>query len=209
MARRAGVALVLAAALAPPAASQVRPAREMRSFEPAFGVGLGVSRFGTRATAPGGTVYSYSSSVAIDAGGEAPITRRSGVLFNVTAAPLARARRKDPIAVLVTDRVVVIAADAAVGWRFKPWAPAFLAAGGGWTYASRRAVEDDEGSGSAPHALLTIGIDRSIRSTTALRLRVTGRFVRAIISPQVNVTGTAPFDLSVIFSIRRRATAFD
>ena len=196
------------AVAATPVAAQggERPIREMRAFEPAWAAGIGFIRPGRRASS-GSVSFGYSNSVLVEATGETALGRRLGLIGGLSVAPFTKRRREDQISVLVTESAPLIVGDLALGWRLKPWAPAFVAVGGGFTYAPKTPTAE-EGTYGAPHALLALGIDHGLSRRYGFRLRFALRVLGTTKTDLSTVAGEAPLDASLALSIRGRRSAF-
>ena len=119
---------------AAPSAAQI--ARTAPAFPPALSPFIGVTSFGDR-QALGSRKASYRGSFTVGVRGYLPLTQRVGLLGTVSLSPLAKQRTDDPFGRSLHDRVTVMRADAALGWRFIPRAPVFFYAGGGILAAIR------------------------------------------------------------------------
>ncbi|MGI8497354.1 MAG: hypothetical protein ACR2OG_07220 [Gemmatimonadaceae bacterium] len=154
---RFGIPALLALASAAPLSGQLLESR--RAFEPAVSLWIGPTIFGPRVSV-GGQDYSYSSSVSLGMRAERSITRRAGIMGDVSVAPLSKISQRSAISRSDSSRALVFRADAALGWRFKPRAPVFFFAGGGIVGASRRAGPAG-GSATDPEVTYGLGYDGS------------------------------------------------
>jgi hypothetical protein len=130
----------------------------IRAFPRSFGAAVGVGGFKTRSTDTGRN-YTYKSSLGLHGRFDTPVTRRTGLLFGAGLAPLSRQMEHNPVSTIIADRLMVGTADAALGFRFKPGAAVFFAAGGGLTHATKPPAPTTRGAVTEPHALLAIGYD--------------------------------------------------
>ena len=201
----AAAVLLLPNALA--AQREPRPMREMRAFEPAWVAGVGFVSTGDRAES-GNVKYGYTNSVTVEFGVDMPLRRRAGVLLSATIAPLAKVRREDAVAVAVTRNAPIIAGDVALGFRLKPWAPAFLAIGGGYTHSTRTPLPAESGGMGAPHVMIAAGFDGQIRNTYGLRLRFALRKVMEASADDPAIEARSPLDLQVSLAVRSRRASF-
>jgi hypothetical protein len=168
--------LVLAsAALASAAEAQTAPL--LLAFPRSSGAAIGVAGFGERSRNSGGGQFSYKGSVIVGGRYDHPLSRRSGLLFGLSLAPLSQQRAKGQSSVVLTEKLMVAIVDAAVGFRMKPVAPVFFAVGGGITYATKPPATTASGAVSEPHALFAIGYDAPTSTRWNVRTVFTNRFV--------------------------------
>ena len=169
-------ALATALALCTPAASaQSTPL--LQAFPEATGVSLGVSSFGLRSRSAAGAQFSYKGSVVVAGHYDHPLTRRTGVLIGLGLAPLSQQRAKGGQSVVLSDKLMLALADAAIGFRFKPVAPIFFSFGGGMTYSTKPPANSASGSVAEPHALFAIGYDTKSDTKWTVRTVFTNRLV--------------------------------
>lgn len=154
-----------------PSAAQIQ--RAAPAFEAAISPWFGITSFGTRQTLAS-TEASYRSSVTVGLRGEVPLMQRVGLLGNVAISPLAKQRLENPVTTELRDRVTILRADLALGWRFIPRAPVFFFAGGGVMRASRPAFPDFDESVVEPRALFGLGYDKPAAGRWNFRVTATG-----------------------------------
>lgn len=160
--------------IATPALAQRRP--PALAFPRSAGPAIGIASFGTRSTSSGAS-FSYKGSVLVGGKFDMPLTRRTGLLLSLGLAPLSQQRGASNVSTLLSEKLMVGIADAAVGFRFKPSAPVFFAGGGGVTYATRPPVPESTGSVMEPHVLLAVGYDAKSGDTWNVRSAFSNRFI--------------------------------
>ncbi|MDQ6887607.1 MAG: outer membrane beta-barrel protein [Gemmatimonadota bacterium] len=138
-----------------------------RAFEPSASLWIGPTVFGPRVSV-GGQDYSYSSSVSLGARAERSVTRRVGLLGDVSISPLSKISQRSSISRSDSSTAVVYRANAALGWRFKPSAPVFFFAGGGMVGANRRAGPTG-GSSTDPEVTYGLGYDGGTQNRWSFR----------------------------------------
>jgi hypothetical protein len=158
------------------------------AFPRSTGVALGVSSFGIRSTNAGGGQFSYKGSMIVGGRFDQPLSRRTGLLLGLSLAPLSQQRGKGGGSVVLSDKLMVAIADAAIGFRFKPIAPVFFSGGGGITYATKAAANSATGSVSEPHVLLALGFDAASNTRWNIRTVFTNRFVMVGDDSDLNTT---------------------
>ena len=181
--------LILASALllgASAASAQSTP--PLQAFPEAVGASIGVSSFGLRSRNSAGAQFSYKGSVVVAGHYQHSLTRRTGLLIAAGLAPLSQQRAKGGQSVVLSDKLMLAIADAAVGFRFKPVAPVFFSAGGGMTYSTKAPTNGVSGSVAEPHALLAIGFDTKSDSKWNVRSVFTNRLVFVGDDGDVNTT---------------------
>lgn len=191
----------LCAAVAVDAAAQIQTTP--RAFEPSISPWIGIASFGTRQTA-NDFEASYRGSVTIGVRGELPLTRRVGLLGNVSLSPVAKQRYEGPVTTELRDNVVIMRGDLALGWRFIPRAPVFFFAGGGIIRATRPAFPDFDQAVTEPRGLFGFGYDRPAQGRWNFRLTATG-FVSKPAEPDPlawDAPGTPP-------NVATKSTVFD
>lgn len=203
--------LVLLAAVSVPAAGQVQSSAA--AFEAAVIPWFGITSFGQRQTA-GNLEASYRGSLSLGLRGEVPLTRRLGLLGGVAISPIAKQRVENPVSTELRERVTVLRADLALGWRFIPRAPVFLFAGGGVMRASLPAFPDFDQTMTEPRGLFGLGYDRPSVGRWNFRVTATGFLTQpADVDASAWTAGTSPpdvtseslvFDWSVEFGARYR-----
>lgn len=161
-----GVSAATAAAQIPRTAS---------AFVPAISPWVGVTSFGAR-QALGTREASYRGSITVGVRGDLPLTRRVGLLANVAVSPFARQRTEDDVGADLHERVTVLRADAALGWRFIPRAPVFFFGGGGILAATKPAYPDFDDAVIEPRVLFGLGYDRQSSGPWNFRVAATGFF---------------------------------
>jgi hypothetical protein len=157
---RSYLTLVLATLVAAPAAQGQFTPRVHSAFDRSFSALLGLNSYGTRFTSANATVK-YKPSISVTVGGETPLTRRIGVLAFGSIAPLSKReiRYSGTSTSQVDLNIILLSADALLGWRFKPGAPVFFAAGGGFTFATKSLVDTSGSGGIEPQGTIGIGYD--------------------------------------------------
>jgi hypothetical protein len=106
-----------------------------------------------------------------------PLTRRTGLLLAAGIAPLSQQRGQSSSSTVLSEKLMVGIADAAIGFRFKPSAPVFFAAGGGLTYSTRPPVPESTGSVMEPHAVISVGYDAGSSDSWNIRTVLNNRVV--------------------------------
>ena len=149
----------------------------LRAFPTAVSAALGLASFDPRVTENEVASYAYKGSLLVSLRYDQPITRRTGLLLSLATAPLSQQRGESDVSTVLTDAVVIGIADVAAGFRFKPTAPVFFSAGGGMTYATRRAYPDASGAATEPHALFAIGYDAKSSNSWNVRTVFSNRFI--------------------------------
>ena len=170
--------VILAAALMSVAsAASAQSTHPLQAFPEATGISLGVSSFGLRSRSAAGAQFSYKGSVVVAGHYDHPLSRRTGLLVGVGVAPLSQQRAKGGQSVVLSDKLMIGIADAAVGFRFKPVAPIFFSAGGGMTYSTKSPANGVAGTVAEPHALIAIGYDTKSDTKWNVRSVFTNRLV--------------------------------
>ena len=186
---------------AAPSAAQI--ARTAPAFPPALSPFIGVTSFGDR-QALGSREASYRGSFTVGVRGDLPLTQRVGLLGNVSLSPFAKQRTDDPFGRSLHDRVTVMRADAALGWRFIPRAPVFFYAGGGILAATRPAFPEFDESVIEPRGLFGLGYDRAANGRWNFRVSATG-FISKPAEPDPG-SWIGPGEVPVL---RVKSTTFD
>ena len=158
------------------------------AFPRSAGFAAGVSSFGARSTNAGGGEFSYKGSIILGGRFDQPLSRRTGLLLGLSVAPLSQQRGKGGGSVVLSEKLMIAIADAAIGFRFKPIAPVFFSGGGGLTYATKAAANSATGSVSEPHVLLGIGFDAKSGTRWNVRSVFTNRFVMVGDDSDLNTT---------------------
>jgi len=168
--------------------ASAQSAAPLLAFPGSAGATIGVSTFGIRSKNAGGGQFSYKGSLVVGGRFDHPLSRRTGLLVGLGLAPLSQQRGKGGGSVVLSDKLMVAIADAAIGFRFKPIAPVFFSGGGGITYATRPAANTATGSVSEPHVLLGIGYDAPSSTRWNVRTVFTNRFVMVGDDSDLNTT---------------------
>jgi hypothetical protein len=196
--------LLLLAVLA--LSAQVAPAQIARTapaFVPALSPWIGVTSFGAR-QAFASRDASYRGSLTVGVRGDLPLTRRLGLLGNVSLSPLAKQRTEDPFGTQLHEGVTIVRADAALGWRFIPRAPVFFFGGGGILAATKPAFPQFDESVVEPRGLFGLGYDRASAGRLNFRVVATG-FITAPADPDPgSYVGSGEVPVLVI-----KSTTFD
>jgi len=186
--------LVLLGAVSAPAAGQIQ--RAAPAFEAAISPWFGITSFGQRQTS-GNLEAGYRGSLSLGLRGELPLTQRIGVLASVAVAPIAKQRVENPVSTELRERVTVLRADLALGWRFIPRAPVFFFAGGGVMRASLPAFPDFDHSVTEPRGLFGLGYDRPAAGRLNFRVTATGFLTQAAdVDPNFWTASTPPPDVA-------------
>ena len=146
--------------------------------------------FGDR-YADGNARYRYSSSLALGVGGDWPLTRRSGLLLDVTVAPLADQSQEIGSERFLGTRAFAWRTTLNLGWRFKPAAPVYFAAGGGVFGATKPAEPNTSGSVMEPEGTFTVGYDGKRLGNWNVRGAYVGHLVKASVPDGSASTATA------------------
>ncbi len=160
-------AITLSAQSAPP----------LRAFPRSTGFSFGLASFSKRSESDFGGRFSYKGSLIVGGRFDQPLSRRTGLLIALGVAPLSQQRGQGEGSTVLSDKLMVAIADAAIGWRFKPIAPVFFSAGGGLTYATKPSAAVATGSVAEPHALFAIGYDSPSKSRWNIRTVLSNRLV--------------------------------
>lgn len=168
-------------AIAPAASSQDRPLPPARAFPLAITTSAGLASYSPRYQQPDTrTKYGFGSSLVISARGDLPLTRRLGLMGEISAAPLAKQRADHgEFGPVVHDGLIVLGVEAALAGRFKPGAPVFFAVGGGTLMASKHALPNAEGRPVEPYAGITVGYDASQFGRSNIRITYSARIAAA------------------------------
>jgi hypothetical protein len=168
---------VIAALTLASTVTSAQSALPLLAFSRSAGFNLGLSTFGVRSTNSAGGKFSYKGSVVIGGRFDQPLSRRTGLLIGLGLAPLSQQRGKGGGTVVLSEKLMVAIADAAIGFRFKPIAPIFFSGGGGITYATLPPANPASGSVSEPHILFAVGYDAPSSTRWNVRTVFTNRFV--------------------------------
>lgn len=180
--------LVVALAVLASTVASAQSAPLLLAFPRSGGAAIGVSGFGNRSANSGGGTFSYKGSVVVGGRYDHPLSRRTGLLVGLSVAPLSQQRGKGGSSVVLTEKLMIGIADAAVGFRLKPVAPIFFAVGGGITYATKPPANTATGAVSEPHALFSIGYDAPSSTRWNVRTVFTNRFVIVADDSDLNTT---------------------
>jgi hypothetical protein len=177
--------------------------RTAPAFVPALSPWIGVTSFGSRQEF-GSTDASYRGSLTVGVRGDLPLTRRLGLLGNVSVSPMAKQRTEDPFGTQLHEQVTVVRADAALGFRLIPRAPVFFFGGGGILAATRPAFPDFDDSVIEPRALFGVGYDRPSTGRWNFRIVATG-----FITMPADVEPLSWVGAGGVPDVRTKSTAFD
>jgi hypothetical protein len=183
------------------AAAQI--ARTAPAFVPSVSPVIGVGSFGAR-QALGSRDARYRGSLTVGVRGDLPLTRRIGLLGTVAIVPFARQRTEDDVGAELHERVTILRADAALGWRFIPRAPVFFFGGGGVMAATKPAYPEFDDSVIEPRALLGLGYDRQSSGRWNFRILATGFFTSPAEPEPLSWVGPGG-----VPPVRTKSTAFD
>jgi hypothetical protein len=184
-----------------PAAAQIQ--RPAPAFERAVTPWLGVTSFGTRQV-DGTREASYRGSLTAGFRAELPLTRRVGLLGNVSVSPLAKQRTDNPFGTELHEKVTIVRADAALGFWFIPRAPVFFFAGGGILAADKPAFPNFDESVIEPRGLIGVGYDRPSSGHWNFRVAATAFLTKAAEPDPTSWTAAGP-----VPNLRIESTAFD
>jgi hypothetical protein len=170
------VALAAAPLGAPLGAQLDRP---RVAFEPALTPWIGVRNFGTRVVDPIVGSYKLKGSLALGLRGDRPLTRRTGLLVDLSVAPLSGQEGAIRGGSTTFDAdIIVLAADIGIGGRLKPAAPVFFYVGGGVLRASKYAIPRTPGAPVEPQGSFAVGYDGAQHGRWNFRAVYGGHFVR-------------------------------
>ena len=168
------LAFALGAAVA---TMEAQSSQLVQAFPQSAGASLGVSSFGLRSSSDAGAKFSYKGSVVLGGRVDQPLTRRTGLLVGLGLAPLSQQRARGGQSVVLSEKLMIAIADAAIGFRFKPAAPVFFSAGGGVTFSTKPPANGASGTVTEPHALIAIGYDTHSETRWNVRTVFTNRLV--------------------------------
>ena len=152
--------------------AQPRAESPTRAFERAAIVSLSRRYFGGRQEAHGTGTAKYQAPLGIDITVQLPWSRRVGIDLGATFHGGARQRLDEGTDVRISAVTLSHATvRGALAWRFKPFVPVYLFAGGGVARATRFALSGLQGNATEPELNFGFGVDQRRHSGTGLRLR--------------------------------------
>lgn len=168
--RSALLPLFVLAPVSVDAQSPVEP--PTRAFEQSAIVSLSRRYFGGRQEVRGAATAKYQVPLGVDVTVQLPWSRRVGFDFGATLYAGARQRSDEGMDTRVSAGSFTHAAvRGAIAWRFKPFVPVYLFAGGGVARAAKFAAFGLPGSATEPELNFGFGIDPRRHGGSGLRLR--------------------------------------
>lgn len=152
--------------------AQPRAEPPTRAFEPSAIISLSRRYFGGRQEVRSTATATYEAPLGVDVTVQLPWSRRVGFEFGATLHAGTRQRSDEGVDSRVSAESFTHAAfRGALAWRFKPFVPVYLFAGGGVARAARFAASGLQGSATEPELNFGFGVDPRRRSGSGLRLR--------------------------------------
>lgn len=152
--------------------AQPRAEPPTRAFEPSAIVSLSRRYFGGRQEVRSTATATYEAPLGVDVTVQLPWSRRVGFDFGATLYAGTRQRADEGTDARVSaDAFTHSAVRGAIAWRFKPFVPVYLFAGGGVARATRFAVAGLQGRATEPELNFGFGVDPRRHGGTGLRLR--------------------------------------